>query len=253
MVRPLTKRKGTGELYTRPARIEANIAGAVGQDAANIQRRLRVTERESPDYLTSECLVHLFRESIRHGDERMRDNVVTALLTRCKGTLDFKIRSSYRNAEELREEVLQEFAVLLANDGTGDNQDELDFFECRFNGAFAAFRIDVLRREQGQLKRFAPLPVEPESGDDDEPRRMAENGLSVPPREAERIMQNEFLNLLPSEVRKAVVLREMGYDVESEDPAKITVATLCGVTGRTIRNRLKQAAEYLSKYNQEDI
>ena len=52
---------------------------------------------------------------------------------------------------------------------------------------------------------------------------------------------------LPSDERKAVILcRVLGYKEESEDPSAVTAAKLCGVTGRTIRNRLSRAEAKLS-------
>lgn len=66
--------------------------------------------------------------------------------------------------------------------------------------------------------------------------------------------RNELLDALPADIRRAVVLcHEMGYEEESVDPTKITAATLCGVTGRTIRSRIRQAAAYLAQFNQEDL
>ena len=43
----------------------------------------------------------------------------------------------------------------------------------------------------------------------------------------------------------------MAYEIESEDPEKETVATQCGVTGRTIRYRLAKAAQKLSRFEEE--
>jgi len=143
--------------------------------------------------------------------------------------------------------------LLLADDATGKNPDELDYFECRFNQAFAAFRIDLVRSELKEQSRFTSLPDDSPDPDDEvrskidqEPAERAEQG--------DGLARDELLSKLPPEVRKAVVLcHEMGYEVESKDPTKVTAATICGVTGRTIRNRLQEAAEYLSRYNQEDI
>jgi DNA-directed RNA polymerase specialized sigma24 family protein len=57
--------------------------------------------------------------------------------------------------------------------------------------------------------------------------------------------------MLPPDERRAVELCHiLGYDEESEDPNKRTAATICGVTGRTIRNRLKRAAARLSSYKE---
>ena len=69
--------------------------------------------------------------------------------------------------------------------------------------------------------------------------------------EENALFRKDFLTAiknLPADEHQAVVLRIMGYDEESEDPKKRTIATICGVTGRTIRNRLKRAAAKLSKY-----
>ena len=69
------------------------------------------------------------------------------------------------------------------------------------------------------------------------------------------IFRNDLLkaiNNLPPDERKAVVLCHlMGYEEESEDPEKTTAATLCGVTGRTIRNRLSRAAAKLSQFKED--
>ena len=60
------------------------------------------------------------------------------------------------------------------------------------------------------------------------------------------------INALPEDERKAVILvHVMGYDEESDDPDKVTAATICGCTGRTIRNRLTRAAKKLSTLKEE--
>jgi DNA-directed RNA polymerase specialized sigma24 family protein len=57
---------------------------------------------------------------------------------------------------------------------------------------------------------------------------------------------------LPPDERKAVVLcHYYGFKEESEDPTEQTAATLCGVTGRTIRNRLTRALVKLSKLKED--
>ena len=55
--------------------------------------------------------------------------------------------------------------MLFAEDGSGDNPDELDFFECRFNLAFRSFWIDFMRRQQAEAKQMEESPLENESGD----------------------------------------------------------------------------------------
>ncbi len=114
MAQPLIKLTRTGKLYTRPRRIEANIDGALGQDFATLCARLKVTDDASPDYLASECLVHLIRDSNRRNDVKTRDHLVLALFSRCESNLKSTIPDSQvSNAADLREEILQEFALML--------------------------------------------------------------------------------------------------------------------------------------------
>ena len=171
MARPLTKLTRKGKLYIRPARIEANIDRALAEDLATLKLRLQVTDPGATDYLTSECLVHLIRDSNRRGEAKMRDHLVLALFARCELNLKFAVPDRrVSNAADLREEVLQEFALMLAADGLGDNSDDLDYFECRFNRSFKTLRIDLLRSEQTQQNRCVPLPDESVMPDDKVPK-----------------------------------------------------------------------------------
>ena len=62
----------------------------------------------------------------------------------------------------------------------------------------------------------------------------------------------DFLNTLSPEDRKAVTLVAIeGYKIESGDKDEVTAATLCGVSGRAIRKRLKKAATLLKNFQQE--
>ena len=252
MARPLTKTTIAGELYVRSPAVEANIDGAIGQNISTLTRRLEITDKKSPEYLTSECLVHLSREFNRQGERQKRDLVSTVLFCRVEQNLAANVASTIRNAETLREDILQAFAEKLAMDGHGDNPNEMDFFEARFNRAFSCFRIDLLREEFGLQKRMTPLPGEPPDNEDGG----RPPDVNVPTSRADqedRLAYREILDLLPPNIRKAVTLVHLyDYEIESEvDPEKITAATLCNVTGRTIRNWLRQAKQYLPQYKEE--
>jgi hypothetical protein len=259
MARPLTKCEQTGKLYARPPVIEAEIDLALTQDLETLRCRAAVTDRSSPEYLSSECLVHMIRAARRRDDDPMMYALLPALLGRCEANLLDKIPDSgFANAADLREEVMAQFSELFAVDGSGDNSDELDYFECRFNRAFRAFRIDLIRKEISHAKYIAPLPdtsdEEERSSQDDVFARVSE-AFRTPARQEDHVFLEEVrktINALPSDERKAVVLCNiLGYQEESEDPKKQTAATLCGVTGRTIRNRLHRAAAKLSKLKED--
>ena len=159
MLRALRKMKGTGELYVRPPRIARILNKAISEEPSTLREHRRLTDPKAPDYLPSECLVYLFRDAKRRADNDLMNFLVLRILERCKAILDSKVPDSHcPNAADLREEVLGRFGVLLAEDGTCENQDELDFYECRFNQAFRTFRLDILRKEVAFIRGNALLP-----------------------------------------------------------------------------------------------
>lgn len=261
MVRVLTKQnKKTGVPYIRPTAIEAHIEDVLRDDFPRLLQRLSVTDKASPEYLTSECLVHLFRDAFRTGDDPRRDAVLVVLLGRCEAILKTKITKRLPNAEALRDYVLSEFSDLLASDGTGKVPDELDFYECRFNLAFRALYVDVLRQELPKVNENEELPDHQDKGD---PDAYEDPYVDVPDELKTRATQEDLLSMkdlrraidaLPPDECKAVILCHIfGYKEESEDPNEETAATLCNCTGRTIRNRLRRAEKKLLKFKKEDV
>ena len=253
MARPLTKRDSTGNLYVRSPQVEAQIDEILSQSPATLQHRLAVRDSQASDYLSYECLVHLARV-LRYDNEAMANAVLSALISRCEAILLSKIPDNkLATAADVREEVIGQFGELFATDGTEDNRDDLDYFECRFNQAFSTFCIDLVRSEIARLKRFESLP---DQADDTEPSPHKE----IPARLIEALQSQETaesavllseiyaaIDALPDDERKAVTLYHvMGYKIESKDPDEVTAATICKVSGRTIRNRLSRAAEKLS-------
>ena len=258
MVRPLTKSNRDGVRYTRPQAVESEIEGVLRDDLITLTQRLSVTDRESSDYLRSECLVHLIRDALRRKDDHRLNAVLPILLGRCETILKANISNQLPNAERLREDVLSEFSELLASDGTGERPDELDFYECRFNLAFRTLRIDAVRQEMDQIERTAELPDHREGGEleaDEEVFARISESLQSPEAQQNRVFLEEVLetiDTLPPDERKAFILcRVLGYKEESNDPNEVTAATICNCTGRTIRNRLSRAATKLSKLKEE--
>jgi len=261
MIPPLTKKNKDGNLYTRPTGILTAIDAAIQQDIATLPLRAAISKVDSPDFVPMECLVHLIRAARRRRDEQTMSMLLPPLLARCEAMLIRKIPDRSRpNAIDIREEILGEFSVLFAEDGSGENPDQLDFFECRFNRAFRYFRIDFMRRLRADAKQMEESSAENEAGDslpEDESLCRLSPALQTPAMQLSGVFRVELLNAikcLPPDERRAVVLCHMyGYEIESEDPSKITAATLCGVTGRTIRNRLSRAAVKLSQFNNKEV
>lgn len=257
MARPLSKHtRKTGNLYIRPTNIEAAIDAALAQNLTTLCSWAAVQDSHSPEYLPSECLVHLIREARRRDDEATMNALLPPLLERCKGILLHNVSDEIPNAAFLRDEILGQFAELFANDGHDENHDELDFFEVRFNSAFMTLRFDILREETKAYTRHILLPDTQESepiGDGEYFVSLSEKLLIPATQESSLALKTliKAIKSLPPDELNAVVLRVMGYEEESEDPNKTTVATLCGVTGRTIRNRLNRATKKLLPFKED--
>ena len=147
MARPLTKTEAGGPLYTRPFAVEAQLAQVSCLSRSDLQTRLLIADHKAPGYLRSECLVHLVRQGRRSDDQQLMSAVLPVLLGRCEANLLVKVPDGgMPDAASLRQEILEDLTDLFVTDGTGDFPDELDFYECRFNKAFMALRIDAVRR-----------------------------------------------------------------------------------------------------------
>jgi len=256
MARPLEKTTN-GKLYTRPPEIEAATDAVVGQDLATQCRRALIRDYRHPEYLPSECLVHIIREARRRGDDAARDALLPLLLARCEANLNAKVDGKIAGAVELREDILGDFVELFAVDGSPDDHHELDFFEVRFNRGFFIFRATRVRSELTHLNSQTPLPepseeitlIEQELNDEVLARLADLQGVEGNPEDLLfRKQVSDAIKALPEDQRKAVVLVHLlGFKQGSENPNETTAATLRGVDERTIRNRLKRAFATLSK------
>ena len=260
MARQLTKCEPDGTLYARPASVAHQIDELLVRDVSALRPRLRVTDRKSPDHVKSECLVHLVRESLRTGQQAKADLALSTLLTRCEAILRVKVPDgALADAASVREEIISQLGELFAIEVGDPTANELDFYECKFNLAFRALRVDQVRSEVVRRKHLMPLLVQSE-GEDAEPdedvfARVSE-AFRTPATQQSTLFLNdlwEAINALPPDQREAVVLvHVMGHKEESKFPDEETAATICKVDGRTIRNRLRRAAVNLARFK-EDI
>ncbi|MBN9360882.1 MULTISPECIES: sigma-70 family RNA polymerase sigma factor [unclassified Devosia] len=244
MASPLTRMRvsSTGGLYTRPPLVEAEIDHVMTFPPAERRRRGKVQDRTSGDYLRSETLVHLLRADLRQGGDGTP--YLQALIKRCEGNLRATISAQVPQVAQLRQEILQQFGLLFAEE-VAHGGDELDFFECQFNSAFKALRVNAFNRHMVQAHREASAPLEP---DGDEELNVAAEGAAL-----------DVWGRLQSE--DAVFLREVAKFIMTFPPAERHAIGLCrikgmtqkeaalalGVDERTIRNLLKRADEKLAR------
>jgi RNA polymerase sigma factor (sigma-70 family) len=247
MARKLTKTTKDGQLYVRPAVIEAAIDHALSQDRATLEARAAINDRSHQDYLSPEVFVHLIRNARRTDDMSTCRALLRVHLERRGVTLVKKIRpNKIFSADMVREEVISKFAELFAEDGGGDNPDELDFYEVKFNKAFDALCLSAIAAETRRMNPNTSVSDITDGPENEDQKEILE--VLRTPADAERTAQLaelcEAIQSLPPDLRNAVVLHCIyGHKEES-------AADLCGVTGRTIRNRLKRAAALLVKFKE---
>ena len=262
MARPLTKTESDGALYVRPSGVDVQIDEAAQLSLADLRVCLLITDRNDPGYLRSECLVHLVREGRRFGNQALMSAVLPVLLGRCETNLLIKVPDGgMPDAASLRQEILDDLTELFVTDGSSDFPDELDFYECRFNMAFRALRIDGVRREARRRKRtiqvveLPPLEVKSMPNTDEDAFARVSEAFRVLPTQEWDVYREPFvqaIEALPPDEREAVMLvHVLGYKEESENPEEETAATRCNCTGRTIRNRLTRAAAKLSRFKED--
>ncbi|MGD9920061.1 MAG: hypothetical protein AB7V13_01275 [Pseudorhodoplanes sp.] len=246
--------------YTRPADIEASIDEALTQDLDTVLRRANIRSPKKPDYMPLECLLHLAREARLKRDSRTETKLLRPLVLRCELLLKKAIPDGlHRDAETIRQDILCKFFELYALVGTNYDATGLDFYECRFMKAFASLRHDRMRDEGRRKKVFAEFGTEKDDEGkplDDENALAKLSAAAQSPARQENLTYLgqvlEFLKTLSPEDRQAVTLVAIeGYKIESEDKDEVTAATLCGVSGRAIRKRLKKVATLLKNFQQE--
>ena len=149
-----------------------------------------------------------YPQARRDHHETIRDQLLAILLGRCEATLAATLPDGRAlKAAYSRDEVLGRLGELFAEDGTGDNPDELDYFEVRFNATLAALRIDLVREEVRALRRSSPLP------DDETIARRPDDVLHSAATQENGLFLNQLFHeiySLPHEERDAVVLDEDG-------------------------------------------
>lgn len=126
MARPLDKIV-KGVRLTRDPAIEATIDVARTRPLETLRARAAIVDKQSPDYLPFECLVHLIRHAIRQSNGPLTHNAVANgllpfLLKRCEANLKVKVSDRIATAQDIREEILTRLALMFANEAAPDGK-----------------------------------------------------------------------------------------------------------------------------------
>lgn len=251
----LRKRRPDGTLYTRPPAVEAQISSLEQLSREEILVRCQISQRDSPGFIQSECLLHFVRASRADNSNAWFERVYKILLTRVLRPLPSPDSADGETSslmkERIREKVYDRFVEMLA----GDRQiydDRLDIFEVRFDMALKCLRLDAQKQVWRDEKRSQPMTYDDDNGELSPEIEQAAG--SVNPFEGPEFHDEAFrsrldaaIEALPTEQSRTIQMLMLGYQIDSEDPTVMTICKVLGKTPKTIWNYRERAKKALRK------
>ena len=249
-VKPLTKRRSDGTLYTRRADVEEALARLIEQSREQIVSALKIRDSSSPLYIKSECIIYLIRETRNDNDESYFNDLYRELMRRLSSALprvagERADLSENVYAANARDRVRDAFVAKLTED-RAEPGTALDYFEVMFAGAIAALRKTSMQRARRQAARSEPiadeemnepsLAVERAVGSLD----LKEELLSDDPIYRSRVA--DAIKALPDKLGRVVELIMRDMPIDSSDDSVMTIRKAIGVKSeKTVRNRRDEA------------
>lgn len=249
-LRPLTRtRRSDGAVYRREATVDAQIGALCRRsDRARRAELTRDSAHGDADRLQEETLVYGLREYAARGDMDTAwaiAETLTARVTRHIARQLAKWRLSPEDADDCTRDL---FAALY--DALFDTSEAAEFWEVRFWVCLDRRLWNLIEKRQGAADAVLSESGESADGDELESRllRIADDGA----RPDVLLERQAALALLTDNERMAVYLKCIeGLPEESDDPERVTVAKLLGVTGRSVRNYLRRAEAKLIGWQQQ--
>ncbi|EHK2864336.1 hypothetical protein K6675_000472 [Vibrio parahaemolyticus] len=243
---PLQKVMGNGVVYQR----RTDIDSIIDKLEALPSEELVESCLDSENLLPMEVVLYFLRHKATSLPPLQYKKLFLFFVKRIQGSLLKSISNQqFKNAEDLRQEVVDRFMDLLVKD-RNEGCLRLDYFEINFNGAFHKLRIDVLR-QRGPAKKEDPLSNAEsiESELTSEVRtdveisalELSELNESILNDSSFRIQFQSAINELPDNERRVIGLYLQGLPIESKDVDKETISSTLDCTDRTVRNRLSRA------------
>ncbi len=259
MPEPLKSKDKHGEPFTRPPEIEACLATLESMDVAARLQAFEIASRKSSGYVPSEALTHFLRRAHATGARDEFKQIFGLLMKRIGQSLFATVSDSrMAGALDIREEVMGRLAERIAKDCHGRFA-MLDFFEVRFDLAFARFRKSVLRQIGPSSVLTEPLSRDGEEGQDitQEVEEAAADFLGGDPQKIDdpafRFELDAAIDALPDDQRRVVGLLRQGFLTHSQDPHIMTISKMLNCDERTVRNRKARAYKTLRAALEGDV
>ena len=243
---PLRKRTRDGTLYVRPPEIEDFIVETRELPFEEFIVRAKKLDRNHPDYLPSEILVHRIRATRNNNSDDHFNALYCVLNKRIGRSCPSVVTRTDGGIGEVgklldvREYVRERFVTLILKD-RDEYEERLDIFEARFDRAVMLLRKDAFRTISRRDKPLAPLEYD-ESGDVPEEVEECLSLLNPRPMTLDEEITYRFqirraIDSLPELERRVIDMLEAEIPIESNNPDKPSIAGVLGCTPKTVRNR----------------
>ena len=212
--------------------------------------RAKLGDRDHPQYLPSEVLVHRIRATRDTKSDEQFNGLYSVLRNRIfRSCPSVRTQRDGRAGEigqllDVREDVFERFVTLLVKD-RDKYEDKLDFFEIRFDRAVMLLRKSAFRKVESRDEPLNPL----EYDDSGEVSKEVEEHLSLldpRPMTPEEEFTYRFqvrlaIDSLPEMERRVIEMLEAKVPIESSNPDEPSIARVLGCTPKTVRNRRARA------------
>ena len=248
---PLTKRSDEKVLYHRPVEIETALERALDLSRDQVLAALQIEDQNHPDYIPSECLVHLVRKTARDNRESYFEKLHRALMRRVdralprpEHTLGERVGVNLTK-DQIRGQVRDRFEMIVIQDRQrGD--DRLDIFEAKFNFGIARLRSTAREKAWREEKRRAVLEDDENTGELSVEVEIAAGSLLRPDTEKwddpdYRSRLDAAIMNLPPEQSRIIKMLMIGIPIDPKDPDAQSISKLEDCAEKTVRNRAKRA------------
>ncbi len=236
-------------VYTRPPNIEAKLVELRALTREQALERCKFRQWDDPAYVPSECVLHLVR-ACREDDRSVYFEMLYSILAKrvwqplAKAT-GGEGKTLSLTPSRIRETAFDKFVDLLVHDRS-IYQDQLDYYEVRFNHAVAALLVDAQRKVLNETKKAAPFEIDAETGTLS--AEVERTGDSFDPFNPAKLQSEDYRSSLDAAIdaltpdhRKIVEMKRLGFPIDSKDPAVTTIAKTLQKSEKTIRTYLDDA------------
>lgn len=258
MPESLKRKKKDGTPYERPPEIEDWLKKLETVEIAERLRQFATLSKKSVGHVPSEALVYFLRRAWADSMKGDFEKIFRIVMKRIEQSLCSAISDSrMAGARGIREEIRDRFAERIAKDCKG-RAGLLDFYEIRFDKAFAAFRVSVLRQIGPSVVDTVPLGTDEDDGLEisDEVETAAAAFLNGDPSEfddpAYRLALTAAIDSLPDDQKQVIGLLLQGFQIDSKDKDVMTIARILQCDERTVRNRRDRACKALKAILQKE-